>query len=232
MMKNSKNTVCIDRSIESVKLILEEVKYSTVLSQEEQSDLLKRMRDGNNNARNRLITSNMRFILSRVLKYLWSGAPLEDLFQAGIVGLTVAIDKFDDSQGVKLLSFAKYYIDNEIQKIVTSHLRITGCVSLSDAAFNDIDCKQTMEDILSSGTQDHADWATQYDYEFQNMKDVVRKVAPCESDAQLWEDYIAMTAEGYGMIDVARKRRITEELAKDKINGVFKSLGMYPEARK
>ena len=224
MMKNSKNTVCIDRSIESVKLILEEVKYSTVLSQEEQSDLLKRMRDGNNNARNRLITCNMRFVLSRVLKYMWSGAPLEDLFQAGIVGLTVAIDKFDDSQGVKLLSFAKYYIDNEIQKIVTSHLRITGCVSLSDAAFNDIDCKKTMEDIVSSGSQDYADWATRYDYEFQNMKDVVKKVAPCISDAQLWEDHIVMKAQGYALSDVARKYHITAELAKEKIKAIDESL--------
>ena len=223
-MKNSKNIVFIDRSIESVKLILEEIKMYGILNPEEEHKLWKQIREGNSIARNRLINSNLRFVMSRALKYMWSGVPLEDMFQAGTIGLMMAIDMFDASLGVKLISFAKYYVDCEIQKLVTPQQRLSNSVSLSDAAFNDIDCKQTMEDILSSGTQDHADWATQYDYEFQNMKDVVKKVAPCISDAQLWEDNIVMKAQGYALSDVARKYRITAELAKEKIKAIDESL--------
>ena len=60
--------------------------------------------------------------------------------------------------------------------------------------------------------------------DYQNMKDVVRKVAPCESDAQLWEDNIVMKAQGYALSDVARKYRITAELAKEKIKAIDESL--------
>jgi len=230
-MKNNKKPVFIDRSREIVKLILKQVEESVVLSSEDQRNQFDQMKEGKRGARNKLITSNLRFVLSRVLEYLWCGAPLEDLFQAGVIGLTVAIDKFDTSLGVKLISFARYYIDNEIQQVFTSRLRYSEYVSLSDPASNDIDCTLTVEDKLSSGRQNHADWSTRYDSEQQNMRNVVRQVAPCENDAQLWENYIAMTAEGYGMIDVARKHRITEELAKDKINGVFKSLGKHYHIR-
>jgi DNA-directed RNA polymerase sigma subunit (sigma70/sigma32) len=103
-MKNSKKNVFIDRSIESVNLILKEVEKSTVLNPEEEDKLWKQMREGSSIARNRLINCNLRFVLSRVTKYMWSGVPLEDMFQAGTIGLMEAIDRFDASQGVKLIN--------------------------------------------------------------------------------------------------------------------------------
>lgn len=223
-MKNGKKNVFIDRSIESVKLILKEVKKSTVLSPEEESDLWKQMREGNSIARKQLINSNLRLVMSRAIKYMWSGVPLEDLFQAGSIGLMMAIDLFDTSQGVKLISFAVYYIDCEIQKMVTSHLRFSSNISLSDAAYNDEDCKLTMGDVLSSGSQDYADWETRYDSAFQYMKAVVKKVAPFEDAAELWVDNIAMKEQGYALSDVARKHHITKEQAKERIKEIDKSL--------
>jgi hypothetical protein len=162
--------------------------------------------------------------MSRAISYLWSGIPLEDLFQAGSVGLIVAIDMFDASRGVKLISFAVHYIDSEIQKMVTPHLRFSNSVRLSDAAFNDEDCKLTMGDVLSSGSQDYADWETRYDSAFQYMKAVVKKVAPFEDAAKLWVDYIAMKEQGYALSDVARKHHITEEQAKETIKAIDENL--------
>ena len=223
-MKNGKKNVFIDHSIESVKLILKEVKKSTVLSPEEESDLWNQMREGNSIARKQLINSNLRLVMSRAIKYMWSGVPLEDLFQVGSIGLMLAIDMFDTSLGVRLISFAVYYIDCEIQKTVTSHLRFSSDISLSDAAYNDEDCKLTMGDVLSSGSQDYADWATRYDSAFQYMKAVVKKVAPFEDAAELWVDYIAMKDQGYALSDVARKHHVTEEQAKERIKEIDKSL--------
>jgi RNA polymerase sigma factor (sigma-70 family) len=226
-MKNSKKNVFIDRSIMSINLLLKEIEKYEVLSQEEEYNLWKQMREGKDIARKQLINSNLRFVMSRAICYLWSGVPLEDLFQAGSVGLMVAIDMFDASLGVKLISFAVYYIDCEIQKMVTSHLRFSSSVSLSDAAFNDEDCKLTMEDVLSSGRQDYADWSTRYDSAFQYMKAVVKKVAPFKEAAQLWEDNIYMKEQGYSLSDVARKYHITEEQAKDKIKAIENSLRIH-----
>lgn len=223
-MKNGKKNVFIDRSVMSVNLIMKEIKKYEVLSQEEESDLCKQMKEGNSVARKQLINSNLRFVMSRAIKYMWSGVPLEDLFQVGSIGLMLAIDMFDTSLGVRLISFAVYYIDCEIQKMVTSHLRFSSDISLSDAAYNDEDCKLTMGDVLSSGSQDYADWATRYDSAFQYMKAVVKKVAPFEDAAELWVDYIAMKEQGYALSDVARKHHVTEEQAKERIKEIDKSL--------
>ena len=219
-MKNSKNNVFIDRSIESVNLILKEVEKSTVLNPEEEDKLWKQMREGSSIARNRLINSNLRFVLSRVTKYMWSGVPLEDMFQAGTIGLMEAIDRFDASQGVKLINFAVYYIDSEIQKLVTPQQRLSNSVSLSETAFDDEDSKLTMEEVLSSGRQDYADWGSQYEAAFQEIKAVVRKVAPFEDAAKLWVDYIVMKEQGYALSDVARMYRITVEQAKEAIKTI------------
>ena len=226
-MKKHKSVVLIDRSILSVNLIMKEIGKYIVLSQEEEYNLWEQMKNGNNTARQQLINSNLRFVMSRAINYLQSGVPLEDLFQAGSVGLMMALDVFDASQGVKLISFAVYYIDHEIQKTVTSHLRLSDCISLSDAAFTDEDCKLTMEDVLSSGRQDYADWSTRYDSASQDMKAVVNYVAPCEDDAKLWEDYVVMREQGYVLNDVARKYHITEEQAKEKIKGIDNSLRIH-----
>ena len=223
-MKNGKKNVFIDRSVMSVNLIMKEIKKYEVLSQEEESDLCKQMKEGNSVARKQLINSNLRFVMSRAIKYMWSRVPLEDLFQVGSIGLMLAIDMFDTSLGVRLISFAVYYIDCEIQKMVTSHLRFSSDISLSDAAYNDEDCKLTMGDVLSSGSQDYADWATRYDSAFQYMKAVVKKVAPFEDAAELWVDYIAMKEQGYALSDVARKHHVTEEQAKERIKEIDKSL--------
>ena len=226
-MKNHKSVFFIDRSVMSVNLLLKEIERYKVLSQEEEYSLWKQMREGKGIARTQLINSNLRFVLDRAINYLWSGVPLEDLFQAGSVGLMVAVDMFDASLGVKLISFAVYYIDCEIQKMVTSHLKCSNSVSLSDAAFSSEDCKLTMEDVLSSGRQDYADWDMRYYSAFQDMKAVVKKVAPFEEAAKLWEDNIAMREQGYALNDVARMYHITEEQAKDKIKAIDKSLRIY-----
>lgn len=223
-MKKHKSVVFIDRSVMSVNLLFKEIEKYNVLSPKEEYNLWEQMREGKSIARTQLINSNLRFVMSRAIGYLWSGVLLEDLFQAGSVGLVVAIDMFDASLGVRLINFAVYYIDCEIQKIVTSHLRLPSDISLSDAAFDDEDCKLTMEEVLSSGNQDYADWSTRYDSAFQYMKAVVKKVAPFEEAAKLWMDNIAMKEQGYALSDVARKYHITEEQAKERIKDIDKRL--------
>ena len=226
-MKSHKSVVFIDRSVMSVNLLLKEIEKCKVLSQEEECNLWKQMREGKSAARKQLINSNLRFVMSRAISYLWSGVPLEDLFQAGSVGLMMAIDMFDASLGVKLICFAVRYIDFEIQKLVTSHLRFSNSLSLSDAAFNDEDCKLTVGDVLSSGRQDYADWGLRYDSVFQAMKAVVEKVAPFKDAVKLWEDYIVMKDQGYALSDVACKYHITEEKAKETIKAIDKNLRIH-----
>lgn len=225
-MKNHKSVVFTDRSVMSVDLLLKDIDRYPILSQEEEFALWEKMREGSNNARQQLINSNLRFVFSRAKRFLWSGIALGDLFQLGSIGLMEAADKFDATKGVRLILFAVRYIDGEIQKEVTKHLRLAHNVSLSDAASKDEDCKLTMEDELSSGCQDYADWDSRYDSAFKAAKAQVEKAFFPEA-ADLWEDYITMKELGYTLNDVAKKHHVTTERAKDLIGKINTYLEFY-----
>ena len=218
-MKNHKSVVFTDRSVMSVDLLLKDIKMYPILSQEEEYTLWEKMREGSNNARQQLINSNLRFVFSRAKRYLWSGIAQEDLFQLGSIGLMEAVDKFDATKGVKLILFAVHYIDGEIQKAVTAHMRYTCSASLDDAAFADEDCTMTLGEMVSSGCQDHADWDVRYDSALKAMKAQVKEDF-FEEAANLWGDYLTMKELGYTLGDVAKKHHVTTEWAKEIIGKI------------
>jgi RNA polymerase primary sigma factor len=87
-----------------------------IYSGEEQIQLAKEALAGNKKSREKLITSNMRFVITCAKKYVGQGVPLIDLIQSGMVGLCLAIDNYDPDRGYKFLSFAVWYIRREILK--------------------------------------------------------------------------------------------------------------------
>ena len=87
-----------------------------IYSGEEQIQLAKEAKEGNEKSREKLINSNLRFVITCAKKYVKQGVPLLDLIQAGIVGLVQSIDYFDPNRGYKFLSFAVWYIRREILK--------------------------------------------------------------------------------------------------------------------
>ena len=66
-----------------------------VLSEEEKTALLKRIKQGDIKARDELITGNLRLVLSVIQRFSQRGENLDDLFQVGCIGLIKAIDNFD-----------------------------------------------------------------------------------------------------------------------------------------
>ena len=85
-------------------------------SGEEQVELAREALAGNNRSREKLITSNLRFVVTCAKKYTGQGVPLVDLIQAGLMGLCMAVDNYDPDKGYKFLSFAVWYIRREILK--------------------------------------------------------------------------------------------------------------------
>ena len=94
MYKNGKNITIIDRNNDCIRMILKGISKWSPLTTEEEYELWRRMRQGDNNARMRLINSNLGYVMSVAKEYLLSGADLEDLYQAGALGLCKAVDKF------------------------------------------------------------------------------------------------------------------------------------------
>ena len=77
-----------------------------LLSNEEKNELLKRIKNGDNEAREEFINGNLRLVLSVVKRFGGRGENADDLFQIGCVGLIKAIDNFDISLNVQFSTYA------------------------------------------------------------------------------------------------------------------------------
>ena len=77
-----------------------------LLKTEEKELLLKKIKNGDTQARERFINGNLRLVLSIVQRFSQSSEIIDDLFQIGCVGMIKAIDNFDISQGVQFSTYA------------------------------------------------------------------------------------------------------------------------------
>lgn len=222
-MNNHTNIVFLDRSSKSMDILMKDIRRYEVLTAEEEKTLFQRMGQGDKAARKQLINSNLRFVLSRAKQYAWTGVPQLDLFQAGAMGLTMAVDKFDATKGNGLLAFAVHYIDGELHKAANEHLKCARVVSLGAPTCAGGRSTQTFEDILSSGRENSADWDVRYEQAFTTMKARVEREFFGEA-ACLWEDYIVMRELGYCIADVARKHNVSVDCAETLIHRINHSL--------
>ena len=85
-------------------------------SSEEQIELARKVKNGDSEAREQLINSNLLFVITCAKKYVGQGVPLIDLINAGNYGLILAIENFDPDRGYHFISFAVWYIRREIIK--------------------------------------------------------------------------------------------------------------------
>ena len=108
----------------SLKQYLTEISKSNPLSPEEEFDLAVKIRSGNENARNKLITSNLRFVVSVAKQYQNQGLSLADLINEGNLGLIRATKKFDETRGFKFISYAVWWIKQGITQAIADQSRI------------------------------------------------------------------------------------------------------------
>lgn len=99
-----------------LKQFFKDIDKYPIYSGEEQVQLAREAKNGNDVSREKLITSNLRFVITCAKKYTNQGVPLIDLIQAGMLGLSQAVENYDPDRGYKFLSFAVWYIRREILK--------------------------------------------------------------------------------------------------------------------
>ena len=112
-----------DRSIESIGLYFKDVSKSKILSKEEEAKLYSEIKKGNKKAIEKLITANLRFVISVAKKYQGNGLSLVDLIQEGNVGLIKAAELFDPDRGIKFISYAVWWIRQSIMKALSDQSR-------------------------------------------------------------------------------------------------------------
>ena len=112
-----------DRNVESIGLYFKDVSRNKVLSAEEEAQLYSEIKKGNKKAIDKLITANLRFVISVAKKYQGNGLSLVDLIQEGNVGLIKAAELFDPDRGIKFISYAVWWIRQSIMKALSDQSR-------------------------------------------------------------------------------------------------------------
>ena len=112
-----------DRNVESIGLYFKDVSRNKVLSAEEEAQLYSEIKKGNKKAIDKLITANLRFVISVAKKYQGNGLSLVDLIQEGNLGLIKAAEVFDPDRGIKFISYAVWWIRQSIMKALSDQSR-------------------------------------------------------------------------------------------------------------
>lgn len=107
------------------------------LSTKEETDYLRRCKEGDKEARDKLIEHNLRLVAHIVKKYNMVDKETDDLISIGTIGLIKAIDTFDDEKGIRLATYASRCIDNELLMMLRSGKRLAKEVYLYDPIGSD-----------------------------------------------------------------------------------------------
>src|SRR5205809_1596399 len=108
---------------DALQLFLNEMARYRLLTAEEEVELAKRIERGDKAAKDRMINSNLRLVVSIAKKYQGHGISLLDLIQEGIIGLIRAVEKFDWRRGYKFSTYATWWIRQAVQRGVANKSR-------------------------------------------------------------------------------------------------------------
>jgi RNA polymerase sporulation-specific sigma factor len=122
-----------------------------VLSEEEKRALLKRVKEGEDSARQELIYGNLRLVLSIVQRFSNRKESLDDLFQVGCIGLCKAVDNFNIELDVKFSTYAVPMIIGEIRRYLRDNNSIRISRSVRDLAYKAL---QAREELTKEKSED------------------------------------------------------------------------------
>ena len=120
-MLNDTSSVQDEKDVLSI--YLKEINRVPLLDHDEEYQLALRAQKGDEKARERLINSNLRFVVAVAKKFQGQGLPLEDLIDEGNIGLLIALDKFEPDKGYHFISYAVWWIRQSIMKAICEKSR-------------------------------------------------------------------------------------------------------------
>ena len=122
MAKTSKGST--NRSDQSLDQYLQEIGEVPLLNHDEEVELAKRIRDGDEPSLEKLTKANLRFVVSVAKQYQCQGLSLGDLINEGNLGLIKAANRFDETRGFKFISYAVWWIRQSILQALAEQSRI------------------------------------------------------------------------------------------------------------
>ena len=120
----------------------------TLLSPVEMDSLLRRAKEGDAAAREKLIEGNLRLVLSVIQRFDKRGENPDDLFQVGCIGLMKAIANFDPTKQVRFSTYGVPMIAGEVRRYLRDNSAIRVSRSIRDVAYRVLQCKEAMQSRL------------------------------------------------------------------------------------
>jgi len=108
---------------DSIKMYLKEIGKIPLLTPSQERELARRAQMGDKKAREKLITANLRLVVSIAKRYIGRGLPFLDLIQEGNIGLLKAVEKFDWRKGYKFSTYATWWIRQAITRAIADQAR-------------------------------------------------------------------------------------------------------------
>ena len=106
-----------------VRMYLKEIGRIPLLDSDTETELAKKMYEGDEDAKNRLVEANLRLVVSIAKRYMGKGMVLLDLIQEGNLGLMKAVEKFDYTKGYKFSTYATWWIRQAISRAIADQSR-------------------------------------------------------------------------------------------------------------
>jgi RNA polymerase primary sigma factor len=116
LKKNARITPDLEIAVDSVDLLLREASQYPLLKPAQEIELAKRIEKGDLEAKELLVNSNLRLVVSIARRYIGHGLPMTDLVQEGMLGLIRAAEKFDWRKGFRFSTYATLWIRQSIQR--------------------------------------------------------------------------------------------------------------------
>lgn len=177
------------RESESFVKYLENVTKCDMISKEEEIELAREIKLGNQKACDKLVKANLRFVISVAKQYVGRGLSLEDLVSEGNIGLIKAAQKFDESRGIKFISYAVWWIRQSIIQSLSDNSRMIRLPNNQIAILNKVKTAQS-ELEMQFGRQATSEELSNYlDIELDKIDLVIQSSSPTTSlDLQIGED--------------------------------------------
>lgn len=106
-----------------VRMYLKEIGKIPLLTSEDETEVAKRLAEGDEAAHNQMVEANLRLVVSIARRYVGRGLPFLDLIQEGNLGLIKAVGKFDYTKGYKFSTYATWWIRQSISRAIADHAR-------------------------------------------------------------------------------------------------------------
>ncbi|HDZ06095.1 hypothetical protein LCGC14_0129380 [marine sediment metagenome] len=113
-----------NRDTKSLEKYFQEISKIDLITAEEEVELTRRIREGDQIALNTLVNANLRFVVSTAKQYQGSGIRLSDLINEGNIGLVKAAKRFDETRGFKFISYAVWWIRQSILSAISEQSRM------------------------------------------------------------------------------------------------------------